>query len=72
MDERIRNFIGSNPDAAMVTLRSDGTAHRARIEVAVVDGTIWSSGAPALVRTRNLRRDPRCSLYVFASPPDPH
>lgn len=71
MDERLRAFIDHNPNAAMITLRRDGTPHMARIEVAVVDGRLWSAGAPTLVRTRNLRRDPRGSLFVFAPPPDP-
>jgi Pyridoxamine 5'-phosphate oxidase len=69
MDERLKAFIGANPDAAMITLRRDGTSHMARIEVAVVDGRIWSSGSPSLVRTRNLRRDSRCSLFVFGPHP---
>jgi hypothetical protein len=71
VDDRITTFIEDHPDAAMVTLRRDGTAHMARIEVAVVDGRLWSSGSPTLVRTVNLRRDPRASLMVFAAPPDP-
>jgi hypothetical protein len=70
MDEQLKAFIESNQDAAMVTLREDGTAHMARIEVTVIDGRLWSSGGATLVRTRNLRRDPRCSLFVFA--PHPH
>lgn len=70
MDEQLRTFIDHYPDAAMITLRRDGSAHMARIEVAVVDGRVWSSGGPNLVRTKNLRRDPRCSLFVFG--PHPH
>jgi hypothetical protein len=69
MNERIGNFIDANPDAAMITLRDDGTSCMARIEVARVDGRIWSSGSPTLVRTRNLRRDRRCSLFVFGPHP---
>jgi hypothetical protein len=70
MDERLKTFIDRNPDAAVITLRRDGSAHMARIEVAVVDGRLWSSGSPASVRTRNLQRDPRCSLFVFGPHPD--
>ncbi len=68
--EKALRFVGTYPDAAMVTLRADGSAHMARVEVGVVDGHICSTGSPALVRTRNLRRDPRCSLFVFG--PHPH
>jgi PPOX class probable F420-dependent enzyme len=70
MDDQLKDFIDRYPDAAMITLRKDGTPHMARIEVAVVDGRLWSSGSRTLVRTRNLRRDPRCSLFVFG--PHPH
>jgi hypothetical protein len=69
MDDTILAFADRHPDAAMITLRPDGSAHMARIEVAVVDGRLWSSGSPALVRTRNLRRDPRCSLFLFGPHP---
>jgi hypothetical protein len=71
MDERLSAFIDAHPDAAMTTLRKDGAVHVARIEIAIVDGRLWSSGAPELARTRNLRRDARCTLFVFAPPPDP-
>ncbi|MDT7644537.1 MAG: hypothetical protein QOC75_1537 [Pseudonocardiales bacterium] len=63
-------FINRYPDAAMITSRADGTAHMARIELSVVDGRIRTSGSPKLVRMRHVRRDPRCSLFVFG--PAPH
>ncbi|MFI1914908.1 pyridoxamine 5'-phosphate oxidase family protein [Nocardia sp. NPDC020380] len=70
MDRHLADFLGKTPDAAMITLRADGSAHMARIEVAVVNGRLWASGSAALVRTHNLRRDPRCSLFVFGAHPD--
>jgi hypothetical protein len=70
VDDRLRAFIERHPDAAMITCRPDGTAHMARIELGVVDGRIQSSGAPSLVRNRHVRRDPRCSLFVFGPHPD--
>ncbi len=70
MDDRLQTFIVRTPDAAMITYRLDGTAHMARIELAVVDGRIESSGAPSLVRDRHVRRDPRCSLFVFGPHPN--
>jgi hypothetical protein len=33
--------------------------------VALVDGKLWSSGTQDRLRTRRLRRDPRCTLFVF-------
>lgn len=58
-------FLEKNHSAAMVTLRADGTPHAVRCGVALVDGKLWSSGVPGRVRTRYLRRDPRCTLFVF-------
>jgi hypothetical protein len=70
VDERIAQFVKKHPDAAMATNRPDGSTHVARIELAVVNGRIWSSGSDSLVRTKNLRRDPRCTLFVFGPHPD--
>ena len=67
--DRVTSFVERHPDAAMITLRADGSAHMARVELGVVDGQIRTAGSPALVRTRNLRRDPRCSLFVFTAHP---
>jgi uncharacterized pyridoxamine 5'-phosphate oxidase family protein len=58
-------FLEKNHSAAMVTLRGDGTPHAVRCGVALVDSKLWSSGVPGRVRTRYLRRDPRCTLFVF-------
>jgi hypothetical protein len=35
-----------------------------RVGVALVDGKLWSSGTQDRARTKRLRRDPRCTLYV--------
>jgi uncharacterized pyridoxamine 5'-phosphate oxidase family protein len=59
-------FIRQNRNAAMITVE-DGVAKSARVAVGVVDGKIWSSGTASRVRTARLRRDPRASLFVFAS-----
>jgi PPOX class probable F420-dependent enzyme len=71
VDERVAAFIDQNSSAAMVTLRADGTPHSARVGVAAVGGKIWSSGTQTRLRTRHLRRDPRSSLFVFDTSPDP-
>ncbi|MBL7494681.1 pyridoxamine 5'-phosphate oxidase family protein [Frankia sp. AgB1.9] len=68
-NEQALDFVWRHPDAAMITLRPDGTAHMARIEVAAFDGKVWATGTGPLVRTKNLRRDPRCSLFVFGAHP---
>jgi uncharacterized pyridoxamine 5'-phosphate oxidase family protein len=58
-------FLRNNHQAAMITVGQDGVAKTARIGVALVDGKLWSSGTSARVRTKRLRRDPRCTLFVF-------
>ncbi|TAK58304.1 MAG: hypothetical protein EPO22_10970 [Dehalococcoidia bacterium] len=60
-----RAFLAGNRQAAMTTLRRNGTPHTLRIGVSLVDGKIWSSGTRDRVRTRYLRRDPRSTLFVF-------
>jgi PPOX class probable F420-dependent enzyme len=64
-DARDTAYLEKNHSAAMITLRADGTPHVARVGVALVDGTLWSSGTQSRVRTRHLRRDPRATLFVF-------
>jgi hypothetical protein len=60
-----REFIESNRSAAMITVSEDGFAKAVRVGVAIVDGQVWSSGTAERVRTNRLRRDPRCTLFVF-------
>jgi hypothetical protein len=49
----------------MITVGRGGTPKVARVGVALVDGTLWSSGTADRVRTRRLRGDPRCTLFVY-------
>jgi PPOX class probable F420-dependent enzyme len=65
IDERAYEFLAQQTAAAMITLRPDGTPHVARVGVGLVDWKLWSSGLPSRLRTRHLRRDPRCTLFVF-------
>ncbi|MEX2430364.1 MAG: pyridoxamine 5'-phosphate oxidase family protein, partial [Dehalococcoidia bacterium] len=58
-------FLESTRSAAMITLKEDGTPHAVRVGVALVNGKLWSSGVQGRVRTTHLRRDPRCTLFVF-------
>lgn len=64
LSERELAFLRDHHAAAMVTVGSDGMPKAARVGVALVDGALWSSGTHDRVRTRRLRRDPRCTLYV--------
>jgi Pyridoxamine 5'-phosphate oxidase len=58
-------FLRRNRSAAMITVGADGMAKAVRVGVALVDGELWSSGTDARTRTRRLRRDPHCTLFVF-------
>ena len=51
--------------AAMITIGEGGWPKPVRVGIALVDGKLWSSGTQDRVRTRRLRRDPRCTLFVF-------
>lgn len=60
-------FVQRNPSAAMITTGESGVPKAVRVGIAVVDGRLWSSGTEARLRTRRLRTDPRCTLFVFES-----
>jgi len=64
LSEQELEFLAANQSAAMVTVAPDGVAKVARVGVALVDGRLWSSGTQDRVRTKRLRSDPRCTLYV--------
>ena len=59
-------FLRRTHSAAMITVAEDGTAKAARVGIVLVDDLLWSSGTRDRVRTARLRRDPRCSLFVFS------
>lgn len=59
------DFLTTHHSAAMITVTTEGVAKASRVGIALVDGKLWSSGTADRVRTRRLRRDPRCTLFVF-------
>jgi PPOX class probable F420-dependent enzyme len=65
LTEPDRRFLDDNHSAAMVTLRPDGRPHAVRVGVALVDGRLLASGVRSRARNAHLRRDPRCTLFVF-------
>jgi Pyridoxamine 5'-phosphate oxidase len=58
-------YLKVNHSAAMITVGGDGVAKAVRVGVALVDGRLWSSGTADRVRTKRLRQDSRCTLFVF-------
>lgn len=65
LNEKQRAFVQKNHAAAMITIARDGTPKAVRVGVVLVDGRLRSSGTAGRVRTERLRRDPRCTLFVF-------
>jgi uncharacterized pyridoxamine 5'-phosphate oxidase family protein len=65
LSEHDLDFLRDNHQAAMITVGQDGFAKTARVAVALIDGKLWSSGTRDRLRTKRLRRDPRCTLFVF-------
>lgn len=61
-------FLEHNHAAAMITVADDRRAKAVRVGVALVDGRLWSSGTQDRRRTARLRRDPRCTVFVFEQP----
>ncbi len=59
------SFLQNNRSAAMITTGKDGTPKVARVGIALFEGKLWSSANESRVRTARLRRDPRCTLFVF-------
>jgi PPOX class probable F420-dependent enzyme len=66
LTEEQRTFLAENTGAAMITHGRDGQPKVARVAITMIDGTLWSSGTRSRVRTGRLRRDPRCTLFVFS------
>jgi hypothetical protein len=64
LSEQDLEFLKNHHSAAMITVAEDGSAKVARVGVALVDGKLWSSGTEDRVRTKRLRRDSRCTVYV--------
>lgn len=65
MDDRVRTFLEEHHSAVMATTKKDGLPHLARVSVGLVHDKLWSSGTQDRIRTKHLRRDPRCTLMVF-------
>lgn len=65
LSDRDIAFLNDHQSAAMITVGTDGLAKAVRVGVVLVDGKLQSSGTQDRVRTRRLRADPRCTLFVF-------
>jgi PPOX class probable F420-dependent enzyme len=62
------DFVRSRRQGVLVTVRSDGRPQLSNIMYVLgEDGTVRISVTDSRAKTKNLRRDPRASLYVVAS-----
>jgi PPOX class probable F420-dependent enzyme len=57
-------FLAERHRGVLATLKADGRPQLSNVAYAVMDGEIWISTTADRAKTRNLRRDPRVSLYV--------
>jgi PPOX class probable F420-dependent enzyme len=60
------DFVRSNHWAVLATLRADGRPQLTPVTVGVLDDAFVISTRETAMKTKNLRRDPWCSLCVFA------
>ncbi len=65
LNENQTAFLEKSHAAAMITVGDDGTAKAVRVGIALVDGKLWSSGSQDRTRTKRLRQNPNCTLFVF-------
>lgn len=57
-------FAEARQRAALATIRADGRPQLSNIMYVAVNGEYWISLTASRAKTKNLRRDPRCVLYV--------
>lgn len=57
-------FATAHQRGVLATIRSDGRPQLSNIMYVPGDGEFWISVTDSRAKTKNLRRDPRCVLYV--------
>lgn len=61
-----RAFLDAPRKAVIATLRTDGTAEQTVVYYLLDGDTLWISANPEGGKARDLRRDPRVSILVYA------
>ena len=65
--EQARDYLRANHRAVLATMRRDGTPQMSTVVCAVsADGAVVVSSRETAIKTKNVRRDPRAWLCVFA------
>jgi PPOX class probable F420-dependent enzyme len=67
LDDRVRAMLDSRSFAVLATLNADGSPQTSVIWVGRDDDVVLFTTHSKRQKTRNLRRDPRASLTVFAA-----
>lgn len=65
-DGEIDQFIATQRTATLATFGSGGHPHLIAMWYAVVDGVIWFETKAKSQKTKNLLRDPRCTVLIEA------
>ena len=60
--------VREHPNGTLATLLPDGRPHLSVVSAAVLEGQLWISTVQTLVKTANLRRDPRASFATGLGP----
>src|SRR5689334_16287159 len=63
-DQKLRDLVAGTNKGVLVTLKRDGRPQLSNINYAFDGDTIRVSITEPRAKTKNLRRDPRASLYV--------
>jgi PPOX class probable F420-dependent enzyme len=63
-EQQLLDLVASKHQGVLVTLKRDGRPQLSNIAYALGDGVVRISVTDDRAKTRNLRRDPRASLYV--------
>lgn len=63
-DDALRALVESSSKGVLVTIKRDGRPQLSNVLYAVSGGVVRVSVTDDRAKTRNLRRDPRASLYV--------
>jgi PPOX class probable F420-dependent enzyme len=72
LDERARRILEAPNFASLATAMPDGAPHVSTVWIDVDRDDVLVNTAEGLVKTGNVRRDPRVSISVFDQQDDPY
>jgi hypothetical protein len=67
VDEGLAKLFATTDTGSLITVRANGTAHVARVTVALVDGKVWTTANRRSVRSKHVRANPQATIFVFDS-----